>query len=238
MHGRSVYSTCVRVRSCVSPPENRQEAGLHSAERRVSENVRGHRTCRAVGGVVSHVSVERGCLFGAPSECYREHGRACVQSPSVAVALQDVCSMSSLGDGAVDQVELIIAGTSCKRASTLNVHRKDRRNTMSSGAGSTSSTFVGLLQVHRLRRRAWCDRALPCSIVLYAPAHGRSKGIIARACVHLAGSGLHELWPPLLGPGAGHAGCLPPGAARKRARIGGAGCDWPLKRRRSARSVS
>jgi hypothetical protein len=54
--------------------------------------------------------------------------------------------MSSMAEGIVDRVQIIIAGTSCKCASTLNKHRMERRNTLSSGQGSTSSTFVGLLR--------------------------------------------------------------------------------------------
>lgn len=45
-----------------------------------------------------------------------------------------------------EPVDIIIAGTSCKCASKLNIHQKDRLNTLTSGSGSTSSTFLGLLQ--------------------------------------------------------------------------------------------
>lgn len=46
----------------------------------------------------------------------------------------------------VEKVDIIFAGTSCKCASSLNMHRGKMLNQITSGRGSTSSTFVGLLQ--------------------------------------------------------------------------------------------
>ena len=68
----------------------------------------------------------------------------------------DAADLSSQ-DGAYDDVSgckqpveivgVLIAGFSCKDASTLNVHHRDRKDCIKSGAGTTGSTFRFLLDV-------------------------------------------------------------------------------------------
>jgi len=59
----------------------------------------------------------------------------------------------------VDPVDVLIAGTSCKDASALNIHRTERRNSIDDRSHTTGSTFDGLARlVYRFGRR--------CSLVL------------------------------------------------------------------------
>ena len=47
----------------------------------------------------------------------------------------------------VDEVDILIAGTSCKDALRLNPHHSDRRNVMDSGGHTTGSTFQGFMRL-------------------------------------------------------------------------------------------
>lgn len=60
------------------------------------------------------------------------------------------------GLSSVDEVDILIAGTSCKDASRLNPHHVSRLNCIESGGHSTGSTFQGLMRLvakSRLRAR-------------------------------------------------------------------------------------
>ena len=117
---------------------------------------------RRGSGVASH-AFERLQVFGYQRtwhDCGRMHVRIRAVYPCVE-SRRSASKHSSAHRFVFGMHVRPTAGTSCKCASSLSQYKQERRGTLTSGRGTTSSTFLGLLQAPSDRSVGTCMAQRP-----------------------------------------------------------------------------